>query len=70
LKLPLFVLLAVIGLIAVVVGIVGPHWLAAVAGAVILAVSLLAIGAIRRGENPWWIRSPLDRRRSQDPRSE
>jgi hypothetical protein len=70
LKRPLFVLLAVIGLIAVVVGIVGPERLATVAGAVMLAVSLLAIGAIRRGENPWWIRSPLDRRSSQDPRSE
>jgi hypothetical protein len=30
------------------------------AGAVVLAASVVAIVTILRGRNPWWIRGPLD----------
>jgi hypothetical protein len=62
LKLPFFE----IGLVVCAGGAAGP----AVAGrwvwtaALILggALSVPAIRVIRQGRNPWWIRSPLDRR--------
>jgi hypothetical protein len=34
-----------------------------VLGAAVLVASVIAIGTILSGRNPWWIRSPLDRRK-------
>jgi hypothetical protein len=35
-------------------------------GGLLLAGSLAAIWMIQRGRNPWWMRSPLDRRTPPD----
>jgi hypothetical protein len=60
LKLPFFVLGVGVGVMMVVVGVLlGRSWVV-ITGVVVLGVSCLAIAVIRRGDNPWWIRSPLD----------
>jgi hypothetical protein len=55
-KLLWFVLCAVAGVVFLAVG-------KYVLGEAIVVASLIAIRAISQGRNPWWIRSPLDRRK-------
>jgi hypothetical protein len=62
LKLPFFVVLAVVGLALVAVGLVG--WgrggrILSIFGLVVLTLALPAIRMIRSARNPWWIWAPL-----------
>ena len=72
LKLPFFVVVVLVGVALLVVGAGTGSWALAIIGALDIAAAYPAIRSIRRGENPWWIRSPLDRwwtnRRQQDRR--
>jgi hypothetical protein len=66
LKLPTYVLLALLGVVLVVTGVTDASdgaWALAVVGAVILVPCALAIRAIAQRRNPRWIRSPLDEHR-------
>jgi hypothetical protein len=63
LKLPTYVLLAVLGVVLVVSGVTDPSggaWILAVFGVLTLVPCVLAIRAIVQHRNPRWIRSPLD----------
>jgi hypothetical protein len=63
LKLPTYVLLAVLGVVLVVSGVTDPAggaWILAVFGVLTLVPCVLAIRAIAQRRNPRWIRSPLD----------
>jgi hypothetical protein len=67
LKLPFFVLCALIGSFGAVVGGVaaaegrGVGWLLLAGGIAVAVVCCFPIKAIRQGRNPWWMRAPLDR---------
>jgi hypothetical protein len=37
-----------------------------VLGVAVLVASIIAIATILSGRNPWWIRSPFDRRKRSD----
>jgi multisubunit Na+/H+ antiporter MnhG subunit len=66
LKLPTYVLLAVLGVVLAVSGVADPSggaWILAVFGVLVLAPCVLAIRAIAQRRNPRWIRSPLDEHR-------
>jgi hypothetical protein len=58
-KLPWFALCAVAGVVFLATGSYMP-------GAIVLLSSVIAIGVILSGRNPWWLRSPLDRRKRSD----
>jgi hypothetical protein len=60
LKLPFAVLCVGIGLIMVVVGVLLGRLHTVIGGALVLGLSCAVIVAIRRGNNPWWTRAPLD----------
>lgn len=64
LKLPFFFLCLGLGPAVVVIGLTrlgsGGLWVTAF-GVLVVFLAAAAIRAIRRGRNPWWIRSPLDR---------
>jgi hypothetical protein len=61
-KLPLYLLGVVMGAAFVIRGLSeGPGWLVA-AGVVALGLCAVGLQAILRGRNPWYTRSPLDRR--------
>jgi hypothetical protein len=62
LKLPFFVLMLMIAIVFVVVSAVGHEWVTVAILASCLPVGIHAIHVIRQGRNPWWLRSPLDRR--------
>ena len=71
LKLPTYVLLALLGVVLVVSGAADPsggEWILAVFGVLILVPCVLAIRAIAQRRNPRWIRSPLDEQRAAGTR--
>lgn len=57
---PVLLLMAAVGLFDLVVGLIGGPWWVIVGGLLVFTVSLLSWRAVRRGRNPWWLRSPLD----------
>jgi predicted membrane channel-forming protein YqfA (hemolysin III family) len=66
LKLPTYVLLALLGVVLVVSGVSDPSggaWILVVFGVLTLVPCVLAIRAIAQHRNPRWIRSPLDEQR-------
>jgi hypothetical protein len=60
LKLPFFVFGAVAGVTMIVVGVLLARWMLVIAGVVAFALSCPSIVVVRRGDNPWWVRAPLD----------
>jgi hypothetical protein len=60
LKLPFVVVGAGVGVIMIVVGALRGRLHIVIAGAILLGLSCAVIVAIRRGNNPWWTRAPLD----------
>jgi hypothetical protein len=60
LKLPFFFLGAVVCAIMIVVGAFVARWDLVIVGAIGFGVACVAIPVARRGDNPWWMRSPLD----------
>ena len=67
LKLPTYVLLALLGVVLVVTGLTdssGGAWVLAIVGVLVLVPCALAIRAIAQRRNPRWIRSPLDEQRA------
>ena len=66
LKLPTYVLLALLGVVLVVSGVTDPSggaWVLAAFGVLVLVPCVLAIRTIAQRRNPRWIRSPLDEQR-------
>jgi hypothetical protein len=71
LKLPTYLLLALLGVVLVVSGVTDPSggaWVLAVFGVLVLVPCALAIRAIAQRRNPRWIRSPLDEQRAAGTR--
>ena len=65
LKLPFFILLAALGLLFVVLGVLSGPDSGIVYGLFMLALTIPAIVVLRRGKNPWWLRGWLDHRRDE-----
>lgn len=62
LKLPFFVIALVVCVVGAVGTAIAGQWGWTVVLILGAAASLPANRVIRQGRNPWWIRSPLDRR--------
>jgi hypothetical protein len=67
LKLPLLVACSLVIAVAVVAWVTTGDWLLAALGVVVIAITVVAVRMILVGRNPWWLRGPLDRRRTHAP---
>lgn len=63
LKLPVLVLSAIVYMALAVRYVVLNRWWAAALFVLFAGLALRALVVARSGRNPWWLRSPLDRRR-------
>jgi membrane protein implicated in regulation of membrane protease activity len=58
---PFMLLMSAVGLFSLIVGLIGGSpWWVIVLGLLVFVVNLLLWRMVRRGRNPWWLRSPLD----------
>jgi hypothetical protein len=67
LKLPFFILCAAIAVLVALIGVLYAAWWLAAGGLILLGASVRVARIVRDGRNPWWLRSPLDRRWPRKP---
>jgi hypothetical protein len=60
LKLPTTIVGVFGGLGLIGMGLIRGSWVLALIGAILTALSCVGIKVIGQGQNPWWMRAPLD----------
>jgi hypothetical protein len=60
-KLPFFALVAALGVLTGAIGVAEGSWWVAALGVVAAVGAVLMMRMVRRGRNPRWMQSPLDR---------